>query len=75
MKAIRVINAAKIFKPYSFTISVETEEEHTTLKSISYANVRIPEALFSDGHGFPPSKGSRKACHDFLHVLGEVIRE
>jgi hypothetical protein len=75
MKAKRVINAAKVFKPYTFTISVETEEEHTTLKSISYANVRIPEALFSEGHGFPPSKGSSEACHEFLHLLGEVIRE
>lgn len=43
-------NETNFFKPYTFTVTVETEEEDKILNSILKLNITIPDLL--KDHGF-----------------------
>ena len=55
------------FKPYTFTVSVDTQEEDKILNSILKLNITIPDLL--KDHGF-----SRQSVVDLMNQISTTIQ-
>lgn len=75
MKVRKKVDPA--FKPYEIVITVESEQDEETLREISCAELRIPNALFypmSGSFDSHPDDPKWERVHDFLLKLYQYFK-